>query len=311
MTTAIFTHAACLGHDPLPGHPECPDRLRAVLRRLKQPEFADLLWPETDKASAGQVLRVHTQALLDVVMQDADHAFDGDTASAAGSADAALHAAGAVCAAVEWVLAAAGAPRNAFCPVRPPGHHAEPQAAMGFCLLNNVALAARHAQSLGARRVAVLDFDVHHGNGTQREAWDDADFFYASSHQWPHYPGSGAGDERGAHGQIINVPLPAGTTGPELIWQWEQRILPALAAFAPDLTLISAGFDGHLADPLGDFELEAADFGRLTEKILKITGPNVVSVLEGGYNLAALADSVAAHVAALQAAALTFKVSAP
>lgn len=282
----------------MPGHPESPDRLRAVLQALKRNEFANLIWQEAPEATAEQVLRVHSQNVLDLILRDDDCVIDGDTQTAPGSKAAALRAAGAVCAAVDSVLA--NQIDNAFCAVRPPGHHAEPLQSMGFCLFNNIAIGARYAQSLGIKRVAVLDFDVHHGNGTQAEAWDDANFFFASTHQWPLYPGSGAPHETGAHGNVLNIPLRAGGgTGP-FRQAWGEVILPRVADFAPELVFISAGFDAHLADPLGGLGLQTEDFGWITREILKISGSKAVSSLEGGYNLAALADSAAAHVAALQ-----------
>lgn len=315
MSTAIFTHPACLGHDPMPGHPESPDRLRSVLRALRKPEFAGLEWHEAPEATPEQVLRVHTQAVLDVVLRDDDYAIDGDTQTAPGSKAAALRAAGAVCAAVEWVISPSGSEavgrnkssgseavgrKNAFCAVRPPGHHAEPGQSMGFCLLNNIAIGARHAQSLGVQRVAVLDFDVHHGNGTQADAWADEHFFFASTHQWPLYPGTGAAHETGAANNILNIPLRAGGGSAPFRQAWAEIILPRLAAFAPGLVFISAGFDAHLADPLGGLGLQTGDFGWITQEIMQISGNRVISSLEGGYNLAALADSAMAHVAALQ-----------
>lgn len=297
MSVAVFTHPACLGHDPLFGHPESPDRLRVILRRLRTPEFTGLLeWHDAPEATAEQVLRVHTQAVLDLVLADEARSIDGDTATAPGSRAAALRAAGAVCAAVEHALAT-GTP--AFCAVRPPGHHAEPGQSMGFCLLNNIAIGARHAQALGRQRVAVLDFDVHHGNGTQAAAWDDAGFFFASTHQWPLYPGTGGADETGAQGNVLNVPLPAGCGSAPFRQAWSGVILPRLAAFRPDIMLISAGFDAHVADPLADLGLATEDFGWLTREIRKAAPVPVVSALEGGYNLAALADCAAAHVSAL------------
>lgn len=297
MTTAVFTHPACLGHDPVIGHPESPDRLRVILRRLKAGGFSGLAWHEAPEATPEHILRVHAQAVLDAVLADEERAIDGDTATAPGSRAAALRAAGAACAAVEAVLN--GTVTNAFCAVRPPGHHAEPGQSMGFCLLNNIAIGARHAQHLGARKVAVLDFDVHHGNGTQAVAWDDAGFFFASTHQWPLYPGTGESAETGAHGNIVNIPLHAGCGSGPFRQAWES-ILLRLADFKPDLVLVSAGFDAHLADPLGGLGLATEDFRWVTEAILAVSQGRLVSCLEGGYNLAALADSVAAHVTALQ-----------
>lgn len=315
MSVAVFTHPACLGHDPSVGHPESPDRLRAILRRLKTPEFAELEWHEAPEASQEQILRVHTQKVLDVVLADDEKFLDADTAIAPGSRAAALRAAGAVCAAVEWILMPSSSEavghKYAFCAIRPPGHHAEPAQSMGFCLFNNIAIGARHAQALGCARVAVLDFDVHHGNGTQAEAWHDASFFFASTHQAPLYPGTGEAGEVGAHNNIVNVPLPAGCGSGAFRQAWSAIILPRLAAFKPQLVFISAGFDAHMADPLADMGLRTEDFGWITREIVKTVAVPVVSSLEGGYNLAALADSVAAHVAALQESAEKPNISPP
>lgn len=298
MVTAVYSHPACLGHDPIEGHPESPDRLRAVLRALKQPEFAGLAWHEAPEATHEQILRVHTAHVLEAVLSGKDRVIDADTAIAPGSCAAALRAAGAVCAAVEEVLN--GRADNAFAAIRPPGHHAEPGQSMGFCLFNNIAIGALHAQSLGVGKVAVLDFDVHHGNGTQATAWDDAGFFFASTHQWPLYPGSGARSETGAHDNILNVPLQAGCGSGLFRQVWAEVILPRVRDFAPDLVFISAGFDAHRADPLGGLGLHADDFGWLTAEICRIAGNRVISSLEGGYDLVALAESAAAHVRALQ-----------
>jgi len=228
---------------------------------------------------------------------------DSDTVLSAGSGEAMVRAAGAVVRAVDAV--AAGEVSNAFCAVRPPGHHAESHRAMGFCLVNNIAVGALHARAKhGWQRVAVIDFDVHHGNGTQDIFWEDADAFYASSHQFPFYPGTGSRRETGAHGNVINVPLNAGTRGDVFRGAYTDEILPALTAFKPDLILISAGFDAHKDDPLGGLGLTAADFAWVTAQIMdvarEVCGGRVVSALEGGYNLDALADCVVAHVETLK-----------
>jgi acetoin utilization deacetylase AcuC-like enzyme len=201
-------------------------------------------------------------------------------------------------------LVAKGEVRNAFCAVRPPGHHAERNRAMGFCLFSNIAVAARHAQARwGLTRVAVVDFDVHHGNGTQDVFFDDPTLFYGSSHQFPCYPGTGRAAEQGVAGNVVNAPLPPGATGAAFRAAWSERILPALDRFAPQLLIVSAGFDAHKADPLAQLRLETADFGWITERLLEIAGQHcvgrLVSVLEGGYDLDALAASVALHVRTL------------
>jgi acetoin utilization deacetylase AcuC-like enzyme len=230
---------------------------------------------------------------------------DGDTIVSPGSREAALRAAGAAFAAVDAV--ASGEAKNAFCAVRPPGHHAEPDQAMGFCLFNNIALAGLHARANhGLHRVAVVDFDVHHGNGTQAMFERDPDLFYASTHQWPLYPGTGAAHERGADGNVVNAPLPPGAGSQEFRRAFEQTILPALEGFAPTIVLISAGFDAHRDDPLAALNLHEDDYGWATSEMCKIArrhaGGRVVSALEGGYDLDALAASAAAHVRALMAA---------
>lgn len=303
MTTAIYTHPACLAHDTGPGHPEQPGRLRALLQALKAPEFATLHWREAPPATAEQILRVHTLPYYQRLRDMGAGALDADTIMSEDSFAAALHAAGAVCAAVDAVIE--GTASNAFCAVRPPGHHAEPGQGMGFCLFNNVAIGARHAQQRGLARVAVVDFDVHHGNGTQVEAWHDASFLAISSHQWPLFPGSGAADERGAYNNILNLPLAAGAGSAAFREVWQAQGLPRLEAFAPEIILIAAGFDAHGDDPLGGLGLGEADFSWITSQLVviaeKICGGRIVSTLEGGYNLRALASSGAAHVTALQA----------
>ncbi len=308
MTTLLFSHRACIEHDPGPYHPESPNRLRTVLSAFDRPEFAALDRREAPRAERSQLARVHGTAYVDKVLGAVPSSgyvnLDPDTVLSPGSGEAALRAAGALCAAVDAVVAGEGA--NAFCAVRPPGHHAEPERAMGFCLFNNVAVGALHARAVhGFRRVAVVDFDVHHGNGTQAMFEEDAGLFFASTHQWPFYPGTGAASERGV-GNIVNVPLAVGSAGPEFRSAMEREILPALAEFAPEFVFISAGFDAHAADPLASLELSDADYAWATAEIARIAAEacdgRLISTLEGGYDLAALASSCSDHVRALMAA---------
>ncbi len=304
--TALFTHPACLGHDTGPGHPECIDRLRVVLQALEHPDFVPLLREQAPKATPDQLARAHTRAYVEALLavQPAPGkwvAFDPDTLMSEGSPEAILRAAGGAIAAVDSVME--GWAQAAFAAVRPPGHHAEPARAMGFCLIDNAAVAAHHARAQwGLQRVAVVDFDVHHGNGTQAIFEHDAGFFYGSSHQYPCYPGTGRPSERGV-GNIVNAPIPPGGDGALFRAAWEQTILPALMEFGPELLIVSAGFDAHKADPLAELQVETEDFAWLTERLVAVAdaqcGGRIVSVLEGGYNLRALAASVAAHVRAL------------
>jgi acetoin utilization deacetylase AcuC-like enzyme len=303
----LFTHPACLDHDPGTGHPERPHRLRAVLRALEGSDFAGIRKREAPLAEIDQIARVHdadfVRLILDSVPTEGRVQVDPDTALSPGSGQAALRAAGGACAAVDAVMG--GEAKRAFIAVRPPGHHAETARAMGFCLFNNVAIAARHAQAArGAKKVAVVDFDVHHGNGTQEIFERDPSLFFASSHQWPCYPGTGAPDERGV-GNVVNVGLAPGSGSVAFRQAWERQILPAVDDFAPDLLVISAGFDAHADDPLAQLELTEDDYAWVTEKLMAIADRHakgrVVSALEGGYDLRALAASAAAHVRAMMA----------
>ena len=301
---ALFTHPACLGHDTGPYHPECADRLRVVLQALEHPDFTPLLREVAPVAKREQLCLAHPESHVDriLAMQPAEGemlAVDPDTVVSHGTQAAALRGAGGAVAAVDAVMEGwAGA---AFAAVRPPGHHAERQRAMGFCFFNNAAIAARHARTRwGLARVAVVDFDVHHGNGTQDIFAPDPALFYASSHQHPCYPGTGSPRETGVANNIVNVPLPPGAGSAAFRAAWTDRILPALAAWQPELLIISAGFDAHRADPLAELRVETEDFAWLTDRLLDVAdahaGGRVVSVLEGGYDLAALAASAAAHV---------------
>jgi len=303
MTTGVFTHPACLKHDPGRHHPESPARLQAVLDALQTPEFAGVEWREAPLAAIDDLIRIHPlshiEGIIRMVPERGWFGIDGDTILSPGSGEAAFRAAGAVAAAVDAVLG--GEIANAFCAIRPPGHHAEPAQAMGFCFFNNVAIGALRARAVhGLARVAVVDFDVHHGNGTQAAFEADPALFYASTHQFPHYPGTGAEGETGV-GNIVNVPLPAFSDSADFRHAFETRIFPALDAFGPDLVLVSAGFDAHRADPLAQLDLTEDDFAWVTEKLLARAGGRLVSVLEGGYDPVALAASAAAHVRALMA----------
>ncbi|BCW90133.1 Histone deacetylase-like amidohydrolase [Alphaproteobacteria bacterium SO-S41] len=309
MTTALFTHFACLDHVTPPGHPESPERLRAVLEALADPAFAALVRGEALRADPETLALIHPKAFISRVLESVParglKSIDGDTTLSPGSGEAALRAAGGVIAAVDAVMT--GEAKNAFAAVRPPGHHAEPGTAMGFCVFNNVAVGAQRARaSHGLKRVAVVDFDVHHGNGTQAAFERDADLFFASTHQWPLYPGTGLPQERGFANNVLNVPLAPRSGSDEFRDAFEREVLPALDAFAPELVMISAGFDAHAADPLADLRLVEADYAWATARLCEIADIHakgrVVSTLEGGYDLEALAASAAAHVKALMAA---------
>ena len=303
MNTILFTHPACFDHDPGYGHPESAERLRTILATLDSEAFALLDRRQAPLATVEQVARAHPLAyverILELVPGRGYVDIDNDTVMSPGSGEAALRAAGAVVASVDAIVA--GEARNAFCAVRPPGHHAERARPMGFCLFNNVAVGAAHARAVhGLKRVAVIDFDVHHGNGTQDIFWHEPDLMYVSTHQSPLYPGTGAAAETGINGNILNVPLPPMSGSPEFRQAVTHQILPALEAFGPDLILLSAGFDAHSLDPLANLHFVEADYAWVTGKIgalaARICQSRLISVLEGGYNLHALSISVDAHV---------------
>lgn len=308
MSTLFYAHPSSLDHDTGPGHPERIERIRAVTEALSAPDFDDLIHREAPRGSIWDIKRVHNddyvRSVFDAVPTDGYERLDADTVVSPGSGEAALYAVGGVCAAVDAVIA--GEAKNAFCALRPPGHHAERDRAMGFCLFNNVAIAAFHALEInGIERVAVMDFDVHHGNGTQQAFWGHENLFYASTHQSPCYPGTGSERERGKFGNIANAPLPPGSGGEDFRDAFG-FLRPALKDFAPDLLLVSAGFDAHGVDPLAGLNLTEADFAWVTDELLAIAEHSakgrLVSALEGGYDLNALARSAAAHVRALMAA---------
>ncbi|MEM8878255.1 MAG: histone deacetylase family protein [Pseudomonadota bacterium] len=308
MSTLLITHPCYIAHKTPEGHPERPDRIRAVQQVLERQEFSTLQRDSAPQATMDQLAAAHPPDYIMMLKSmrpkegDADLVrVDADTTMSAGSWEAALRAAGAACFAVDEVMA--GKAQNAFCAIRPPGHHAEKDTAMGFCFFNSAAVAAYHARNAhGMERVAVVDFDVHHGNGTQDIFWDDADMMYASTHQMPLYPGTGSRQETGA-GNIFNAPLAPGDDGAAVAEAFDSVVMPALENFSPDLLIISAGFDAHHRDPLANINLTEEDFGVLTRQMLDFAenhcGGRVVSLLEGGYDLKGLSMSVGTHVRAL------------
>jgi len=307
MTMLYYHHADFLNHDTGSGHPECADRLRVIDEALNRPEFSDLVHvePSIPDNIENKLALIHTPAMIGRVLTGIpEHGlshFDADTAASPGSKNAALRAVAAVCDAVDQICS--GKANRAFCAVRPPGHHAMPAYPMGFCLFNNIAIAAEYARThYRLKRIAIVDFDVHHGNGTQTAFYEQPQILYASSHQWPHYPGSGHPLENGV-GNIINVPLPAGTNGAVFRSKYKEIILPAIREFEPQLLFISAGFDAHQDDPLASLQLIEDDYRWISDALVEIADKyckgRIISTLEGGYNLKALAASVVAHVASL------------
>ncbi|MEZ5871863.1 MAG: histone deacetylase family protein [Nitratireductor sp.] len=302
MTTLLYHHPACLEHLNPAGHPERPDRLRVIERVLEGEQFQYLHREEAPSGDPALFALVHPQSHVErvhsLIPESGMVRIDGDTAASPGSWEAMLRALGAATASVDAVFT--GGADNAFCAIRPPGHHAEKTTAMGFCLFNTIAVAARYAQQQhDAERVAIIDFDVHHGNGTQDIFWNDKSVLFASTHQMPLYPGTGALGETGA-GNIFNAPLRDGDDGDHFREAFLTRVLPAVDAFSPDLILVSAGFDAHFRDPLAGLRLVANDFDWVTGKIMELAQKHcdnrVVSLLEGGYDLVGLAESAGAHI---------------
>jgi acetoin utilization deacetylase AcuC-like enzyme len=306
MTTLYVTHPACLNHLTPLGHPERPDRLRAIEAAIADEKFKALVRVEAPTVPFETIALCHPLEYVEHIRaatpQQGMVRLDADTSISPGSFEAALRAVGGAVMTVNEVMT--GKAANGFCAMRPPGHHTETARAMGFCLFNNAAIAARHAQDHhGAERVAIVDFDVHHGNGSQDIFWSDPTVMYCSTHEMPLYPGTGARSERGDHDTIVNAPLHAGDGGAQFREAMESIILPRLRDFRPDLMVISAGFDAHMRDPLANLNFTDADFGWATTALMEIADASasgrVVSVLEGGYDLEGLQQSVAAHVSAL------------
>ncbi|AHG44313.1 acetoin utilization protein [Rhizobium leguminosarum bv. trifolii CB782] len=305
MSTRLYEHPIFLEHVTPAGHPERSDRIRAINVALEHPNFERLERRQAPQASEDAVLLAHPEEHLAAVMreipeeEDRINQLEADTYASARSLQAALTGIGGAMAAVDDVFS--GAADNVFVAARPPGHHAEKMTAMGFCFFNNAAIAARHAQKRhGAERVAIIDWDVHHGNGTQDIFWDDPSVLFCSTHQMPLYPGSGAKDEKGKHNTIVNAPLSPNVGSDHFREAFKSRVLPAVADFRPDLIIISAGFDAHHRDPLAQINLTGEDFDWATGRVLELADRHaknrVVSLLEGGYDLEGLAESAGMHI---------------
>jgi len=306
MATQLYSHPTCIEHDPGTYHPECPDRLRSVMAGLDEDEFRYLERLEANEINLDTIAAVHGSAyienILDNMPTEGRVSLDPDTILSPASGEAARRASGGAVDAVNAVIGKKT--NNAFCAVRPPGHHAEASSAMGFCLFNSAAIAAFHARSAhGLERVAVIDFDVHHGNGTQHSFQNEPGLFYGSSHQFPAYPGTGVKSETGIANNICNMPLSPGSGSAEFRNAYLSGILPVLRHFEPELVIISAGFDAHTRDPLADLNVQTDDYAWVTRQLMNVADEccegRVVSLLEGGYDLDALRDSAMIHVRTL------------
>ena len=306
MTTLFISHPAGLNHLTPSGHPERPDRLRVIEQALEIEKFQSLVRVQAPMAEIDSIALCHprdfVEEIRDASPKEGLVRIDSDTVMSPGTYEAAIRAVGGAMLAVDEVMTKKAA--NAFCAMRPPGHHAETVRPMGFCLFNSIAIAARHARKqYGVERVAIVDFDVHHGNGTQEIFWSDPNVMYCSTHEMPLYPGTGAKTERGNHENIVNAPLRAGDGGERFREAFESAVIPRLRTFSPGLLMISAGFDAHTRDPLANLNLVEDDFGWVTRKLMDVADETcdgrVVSLLEGGYDLQGLARSVDTHVTAL------------
>ena len=309
MKTAFISHSDCLKHLTPPYHPESSQRLQTILNRLNNSEFSELLRVKAPMGKIKDIMRVHPERYIkkigDLKPNHDIISVDADTYLSSGSYTASLRSVGAVIKAVDLVMGSKA--KNAFCATRPPGHHAEKEKAMGFCLFGSVAIGAKYALEVyNLNRIAIVDFDVHHGNGTQNLLWDEPRILFFSSHQYPLFPGSGASAEIGLHNNIINLPISPNTDGSHYIKMLRQKIIPKLFDYRPQLLILSAGFDAHTQDPLSNLNWETKDYATITNLLVKVAAKTcnnrVVSFLEGGYNLTALGDSVEAHVRVLMEA---------